>query len=89
MKRRQFLHATALFGGALALPSESFSMAVKPKRPKHVLVIGAGFAGLAAAYKLKQEGIRVTVLEARNRVGGRVYSHQPLKDKELVIELGA
>ena len=89
MKRREFLHATALFGGALALPNDSFPMSVKPKRPKHVLVIGAGFAGLAAAYKLKQEGIRVTVLEARNRVGGRVYSHNPLKNKDLVIELGA
>lgn len=54
-----------------------------------MIVIGAGFAGLAAAYKLKKEGIRVTVLEARNRVGGRVYSHNPLKDNELVIELGA
>lgn len=89
MKRREFLHATALFGGALALPNDGFSMYTKPKRPKHVLVIGAGFAGLAAALKLKKEGIKVTVLEARNRVGGRVYSHNPLKDKELVIELGA
>lgn len=72
MKRREFLHATALFGGALALPNDGFSMYEKPKRPKHVLVIGAGFAGLAAALKLKKEGIKVTVLEARNRVGGRV-----------------
>jgi len=89
MKRREFLHATALLGGALALPNDSFSVAEKPARPKHVLVIGAGFAGLAAAYKLKQRGIRVTVLEARNRVGGRVYSHNPLEGKDLVIELGA
>lgn len=37
-------------------------------------IIGAGFAGLAAAYKLKQMGQSVFVLEARNRVGGRVYT---------------
>ncbi|HEY4404617.1 MAG TPA: NAD(P)/FAD-dependent oxidoreductase [Xanthobacteraceae bacterium] len=36
-----------------------------------VCVVGAGFAGLAAAYRLKQAGADVVVLEARNRVGGR------------------
>src|SRR5690349_8588912 len=39
-----------------------------------VTVIGAGLAGLSAAYKLYQAGWNVTVLEARNRVGGRVYT---------------
>ena len=39
-----------------------------------VVVIGAGFSGLAAAYELAQAGYDVTVVEARNRVGGRVIS---------------
>jgi monoamine oxidase len=39
-----------------------------------VTVIGAGLAGLSAAYKLHRSGWGVTVLEARPRVGGRVYS---------------
>ena len=39
-----------------------------------VVVVGAGFAGLAAADELRAEGIEVTVLEARDRVGGRVWS---------------
>ena len=58
---------------------------VKPK----VVIIGAGFAGLAAAYRLKQKGCQVVILESRNRVGGRVFSHQIDKDEDLVIELGA
>ena len=41
---------------------------------KRVVVIGAGFAGLAAADALRDGGTEVTVLEARDRVGGRVWS---------------
>ena len=37
-------------------------------------MVGAGFAGLAAAHELRHAGYHVTIFEARNRVGGRVYS---------------
>ena len=42
------------------------------KRPPHIAVIGAGFAGLRCADVLIQNGAKVTVFEARDRVGGRV-----------------
>ena len=39
--------------------------------PRHVAVIGAGFAGLAAALRLAQAGAQVTVLDALDRPGGK------------------
>ncbi len=52
-----------------------------------VAVIGAGFAGLAAADALVTGGANVIVLEARTRVGGRVWSRE--LDNGAVVELGA
>ena len=52
------------------------------------VVIGAGLSGLAAAYALKQAHWNVTVLEARERLGGRVLSFSFKEDPELVCELG-
>jgi monoamine oxidase len=51
-----------------------------------VVVIGAGFAGLAAARRLSDAGVRVTVLEARDRVGGRTRTDTSLG---VPIDLGA
>ena len=41
---------------------------------KDVIVIGAGIAGLAAARTLAEAGLRVALIEARDRVGGRIYT---------------
>ena len=55
-----------------------------------VVVVGAGFAGLMAAWRLTQDGCEVVVLEARDRVGGRVWSQELIPgDRRTVIERGA
>jgi len=53
-----------------------------------VLIIGAGVAGLEAARELSSHGVKVVILEARNRIGGRVYTRHD-KSSPIPIELGA
>ena len=55
-----------------------------------VVVAGAGFAGLLAAYRVAQAGHEVVVLEARDRVGGRVWSQELVPgNPRTVVERGA
>ena len=58
------------------------------KRISEVVVIGAGVAGLACAQKLCEAGLRVTILEARSRVGGRILTVHPSLTN-APVELGA
>lgn len=52
-----------------------------------VLVIGAGVSGLAAAERLHRDGREVRVVEARDRVGGRILS--PAAGEDGAVDLGA
>src|SRR5690606_33699627 len=81
--RRDFLKTLTVASSGLALAPAVFSQS----RPRSCVIIGAGFSGLAAAYKLKNAGWNVTVLDGRKRIGGRVFS-QKMGD-DLICELGA
>ena len=82
--RRTFLKWIASATAVSALAPSVLSQ----RRKKKCIVIGAGLAGLAAAYKLKNAGWEVKVIEARDRIGGRVFSHK-FAGTDLVCELGA
>ncbi|WP_142310515.1 flavin monoamine oxidase family protein, partial [Bacillus wiedmannii] len=47
---------------------------VKTKNPKQIIIAGAGISGLVAASLLKEAGHNITILEANNRIGGRIYT---------------
>ncbi|MEL6384578.1 MAG: flavin monoamine oxidase family protein [Cyanobacteria bacterium J06626_18] len=68
--RRQLLKFLLSSIGAFALKPQPAIAA----NSGHVIVVGAGLAGLVAAYELQKVGWRITVLEARDRVGGRVMT---------------
>ncbi|NJL48145.1 MAG: FAD-dependent oxidoreductase [Leptolyngbyaceae cyanobacterium SM2_5_2] len=54
-----------------------------------IAIVGAGIAGLNAAYQLQKVGLRATVYEAKPRVGGRIQSRQGLVLPGLINDLGA
>lgn len=57
--------------------------------PQSIVIIGAGASGLVAAYELERAGHDVTVLEARERVGGRIYTLREPFSEGLFAEAGA
>lgn len=59
-----------------------------PRTSVDVVIIGAGLAGLTAAYEATSKGYSCIVLEARDRVGGKTWS-QPLENGKGVVDLGA
>lgn len=83
MKRRELLKTGLGLASAVVLPAcGGAAGADKPS----VLVIGAGVAGLTAARDLVQAGHTVTVLEARERIGGRLWTDNSLG---VPLDMGA
>ncbi len=88
MTRREFLKLNLLTAMVSACSSISNGNSADELRANEtVLIVGAGIAGLAAARTLQDRGVAVTLLEARDRIGGRVWTSHDWPDAP--VDLGA
>ena len=73
LSRRDFLRRSGLVAAGIALfPHDRLFAA--GKNPQTIAIIGGGLAGLTCAYRLKQAGVRATVYEGSERLGGRCFT---------------
>ncbi|HNH02789.1 MAG TPA: FAD-dependent oxidoreductase, partial [Leptospiraceae bacterium] len=93
LTRSKFLKNTAITFTALSAVKDLFSQTnlLSQKKQsngiKNITIIGAGLSGLYSAYLLKNAGYEVTIIEAKNRIGGRVLSYVD-EETKLITELG-
>jgi monoamine oxidase len=87
LTRRHFVGAAAGMAAAAALPRTAAAKRRRRQMQADVCVVGAGLAGLVTARELVRTGCDVVVLEARDRVGGRILNHRIAPG--VVTEVGA
>jgi monoamine oxidase len=86
--RRGFLRDAAAAGAATTAFGVFAQRARAAAPPGRVVVVGAGLAGLSAAYRLKQAGITAEVHEASDRVGGRCWTLRGFFADGQIVERG-
>ena len=87
--RRRFLRdGSAAAAGLLLAGCAGRLQIAPPASGEEVVIVGAGIAGLTAAWRLHQAGVRVRIIEAQNRVGGRMFSLRGYFPDAQVVELG-
>src|SRR5574341_2203542 len=90
LTRRDFLKgslAVAAAAGAASVPRVLLPPVVTAAPPK-VVIVGAGIAGLNAAWHLRKAGIRAAIYEGSPRTGGRMFSRHNVMAQGLTTEFG-
>lgn len=100
VSRRTFVGASAITAAGVSLGAcgehplmapgfaDAAARAAKGIAPQRVAIVGAGLAGLTAAYRLKQAGVMATVYEATTRLGGRCWSNRSTFAEGQIAERG-
>ncbi|MEG4628121.1 NAD(P)/FAD-dependent oxidoreductase [Microcoleus sp. AR_TQ3_B6] len=91
LSRRRLLHGGLAAAGAVAAATftrEGEGAFAQQGRRSPILVVGAGIAGLTAAYRLRQAGVRADIIEATNSVGGRIRTASKVAGTLIPAELG-
>lgn len=89
VSRRNFLWGALLMGGQV-FSADLLNLVGRVRAqntPKRVVIVGAGIAGLGATQVLAQVGWQVTLLEGRERIGGRVWTNRQLDN--IPLDMGA
>ncbi|SDT25211.1 monoamine oxidase [Mucilaginibacter mallensis] len=87
--RRRFLKQAAIAGAGVMLTPPLLSLTSCNKTKNNdIAIIGAGIAGLNAAYQLQKKGIKATVYEASGRIGGRMYTLHDEFGKGITTDVG-
>ena len=91
LSRRRLLHGGLAAAGAVAAATftrEGGGAFAQQGGRSPIWVVGAGIAGLTAAYRLRQAGVRADIIEATNRVGGRIRTIPKVAGTLIPAELG-
>jgi monoamine oxidase len=89
ISRRRWLQGSLATASALSVVGFDRTEADAVETQKTpVLIVGAGIAGLTAAYYLQRSGVPVRIVEASQRVGGRMFSQKQAFGTETTVELG-
>jgi monoamine oxidase len=89
ISRRRWLQGSVTVVGALgAIALERIEDRQVNAATSPVLIVGAGIAGLTAAYYLDRSGVPVRIIEASQRIGGRMLSQAKALGTETTVELG-
>lgn len=93
LTRSNFIKKTTFSLAAFSAFQEIFpqTATTQIKKPsasiKKIVIVGGGLSGLYSAYLLKNAGYEVSIIEAKNRIGGRILTHID-EETKLISELG-
>jgi monoamine oxidase len=90
LTRRDFLKASlaAASGAALSRTVGPWLVDAEAASPPRIVIVGAGIAGLNAAYHLRNAGVRAAIYEGSPRTSGRMFSRRDVMGPGLVTEFG-